>query len=418
MKENTAAVYSQVPVEVATYLLNEKRNEIAKLEARLKVDIVLIPNKFIETPHYKLERLKHDDERLATYRISYSLAEEPEQENAYLESKFEGDKPKAEAMVKGIQPDAAGPGPGAQAGTCPGRCAVRLHRTTQRRRPDGARDRLLRKDSELVPKRRCERVHAERRHAERQFDVGFAPQCRWHGHRRPRSSRRQRSDGRLRTSPAGMAVMAAVMAAGKVEVEGVEGVAVNVAIVAIEPTARRMLKARRETTALLVRTEPTDRIVRHAENVSIALNEQIDQNAATGRSVKPVRSVPHGRSAATGVSAGRVASAAEVAETGHRVATGSKATAHLRALSIHHAMRQVPSFRPPSSQPRPPWPAPPDSARCGPAIRPTPLHRLPPQPKSSPVSAKWRQTALMRRTTPRLATESRVVAEPSPSWTS
>ena len=41
MKENSAAVHAQVPVEVATYLLNEKRAEIAKLEARLKVDIVL-----------------------------------------------------------------------------------------------------------------------------------------------------------------------------------------------------------------------------------------------------------------------------------------------------------------------------------------------------------------------------------------
>ena len=70
MKENTAAVHVQVPVEVATYLLNEKRTEIATLEARLKVEIVLIPNKSIETPLYSLERLKHDDERLLSYRAS------------------------------------------------------------------------------------------------------------------------------------------------------------------------------------------------------------------------------------------------------------------------------------------------------------------------------------------------------------
>ena len=74
MKENTAAVHVQVPVEVATYLLNEKRTEIATLEARLKVEIVLIPNKSIETPLYSLERLKHDDERLLTYRASYTMA--------------------------------------------------------------------------------------------------------------------------------------------------------------------------------------------------------------------------------------------------------------------------------------------------------------------------------------------------------
>ena len=70
MKDNTAAVHAQVPVEVATYLLNEKRSEIAQMEARLKVEIVLIPNKYIETPHYKMERLRHDDERLASYRAT------------------------------------------------------------------------------------------------------------------------------------------------------------------------------------------------------------------------------------------------------------------------------------------------------------------------------------------------------------
>ncbi|MBC8118079.1 MAG: ribonuclease E/G, partial [Burkholderiaceae bacterium] len=51
MKEGTAAVHAQVPVEVASYLLNEKRTDIAKIEARLRLSVVLIPNKFIETPH-------------------------------------------------------------------------------------------------------------------------------------------------------------------------------------------------------------------------------------------------------------------------------------------------------------------------------------------------------------------------------
>jgi len=109
MKESTASVHAQVPVEVATYLLNEKRAEIAKLEARLKVEIVLIPNRYIETPHYRLERLRHDDERLATYRSSYSLAEGPAEEDQYLERKFESGKPRQEAVVKGITPDQPAP---------------------------------------------------------------------------------------------------------------------------------------------------------------------------------------------------------------------------------------------------------------------------------------------------------------------
>jgi len=109
MKESTASVHAQVPVDVATYLLNEKRGEIAKLEARLKVEVVLIPNKYLETPHYKLERLRHDDERLATYRSSYSLAEAPSEEGAYLDRKFDAGKPRQEAVVKGVTPEQPAP---------------------------------------------------------------------------------------------------------------------------------------------------------------------------------------------------------------------------------------------------------------------------------------------------------------------
>src|SRR5207244_9502493 len=50
MKENTGAVHVQVPVDVATFLLNEKRSEIQKLATRLKVNILLIPNIHIDAP--------------------------------------------------------------------------------------------------------------------------------------------------------------------------------------------------------------------------------------------------------------------------------------------------------------------------------------------------------------------------------
>ncbi len=111
MKENTAAIYAQVPVEVATYLLNEKRAEIAKLEARTKVEIVLVPNKHIETPHHKLERLRHDDERLATYQSSYQVSEGPSADEGYLERRADTVKPRQEAKVKGITPDSPAPKP-------------------------------------------------------------------------------------------------------------------------------------------------------------------------------------------------------------------------------------------------------------------------------------------------------------------
>ncbi|GAB4463872.1 MAG: hypothetical protein OHK0044_00310 [Burkholderiaceae bacterium] len=111
MKENTAAIHAQVPVDVATYLLNEKRTDIAKLEARLRVSIVLIPNKYLETPHYSIERLRHDDERLDQAKASYERAISPPTEMPYGRAKAEEEraKPKQEAVVRGIVPETPAP---------------------------------------------------------------------------------------------------------------------------------------------------------------------------------------------------------------------------------------------------------------------------------------------------------------------
>jgi ribonuclease E len=112
MKENTAAIHCQVPVEVTAFLLNEKRQEINKIESRFKVGVVLIPNKHLDTPHYKLERLRHDDSRLDEPRASWKMAEEAarelESETAYSK-RAEEVKPKQEAAVKGITPERPAP---------------------------------------------------------------------------------------------------------------------------------------------------------------------------------------------------------------------------------------------------------------------------------------------------------------------
>ena len=110
MKESTAAVHAQVPVDVATYLLNEKRADIAKLEARLRVSIVLIPNKFLETPHYSIERLRHDDERLDLAQPSYERVIAPPTEEPYTPvAQLESKNRRQTAVVKGIVPETPAP---------------------------------------------------------------------------------------------------------------------------------------------------------------------------------------------------------------------------------------------------------------------------------------------------------------------
>ncbi|KVE45408.1 Rne/Rng family ribonuclease [Burkholderia sp. BDU5] len=117
MKENTAAIHCQVPVEVTAFLLNEKRQEINKIESRFKVGVVLIPNKHLDTPHYKLERLRHDDARLDDPRASWKMAEEAarelEAETGYSK-RAEETKPRQEAAVKGITPERPAPSPAPQ----------------------------------------------------------------------------------------------------------------------------------------------------------------------------------------------------------------------------------------------------------------------------------------------------------------
>jgi ribonuclease E len=109
MKENTAAVHVQVPVEVTSFLLNEKRGEITKIELKQRITVLLVPNKHFETPNYKLERLRHDDPRLEGLQASYSMVEEPDDEVGI--TRREKVKPKQEPVIKGVLPDQPAPPP-------------------------------------------------------------------------------------------------------------------------------------------------------------------------------------------------------------------------------------------------------------------------------------------------------------------
>ena len=111
MKEHTAALNVQIPVDVATFLLNEKRAEIHILESRTKTNIILIPNKYLETPHYKLDRMRHDDERLELVQASYAQVDKPAEEVEYNLKETLTPAPRQEAVVKGILPTSPAPTP-------------------------------------------------------------------------------------------------------------------------------------------------------------------------------------------------------------------------------------------------------------------------------------------------------------------
>jgi ribonuclease E len=111
MKEHTSQLRAQVPVEVATYLLNEKRADIHNLESRLKVDIVLIPNPHMETPNYSVERLKHDAAVAEHDTPSYKLVTVPETQAEQPLAPEAPRPPRPQAAVQNITPSQPAPTP-------------------------------------------------------------------------------------------------------------------------------------------------------------------------------------------------------------------------------------------------------------------------------------------------------------------
>ena len=90
-KERTSMVIAQLPVEVATYLLNEKRDWVQNLEDRNETQVVLVANSHLETPHYDVRRIRDDQMDLPeNMGASFTLVNapvEPESPQAILDRK-------------------------------------------------------------------------------------------------------------------------------------------------------------------------------------------------------------------------------------------------------------------------------------------------------------------------------------------
>ena len=80
MKERNAVVRSQVPLQVASYLLNEKRLDVAAIERRTGSNVVIVPNVNLETPHYTLERIRNEviEKEGMTASFEHTVTEQPE----------------------------------------------------------------------------------------------------------------------------------------------------------------------------------------------------------------------------------------------------------------------------------------------------------------------------------------------------
>ncbi len=108
MKDKTGRVVVQLPVKVATFLLNEKREAIRVIEQRHRVGVLLIPNESLDTPHFKLSRLRVDELSEDQLR-SYTLAEDYEEQIETKTGTVRGAD--EEPVVKGVAPSSPAPNP-------------------------------------------------------------------------------------------------------------------------------------------------------------------------------------------------------------------------------------------------------------------------------------------------------------------
>jgi ribonuclease E len=109
MKENTAKVMAQLPVDVATFLLNEKRSTLNAIEGRDGVSVILIPNSHMETPHYEVRRVRQDesDSDDASHERATDKREAGKGEHLVSIDRSSGEQP----AVRSVTPDKPAPEP-------------------------------------------------------------------------------------------------------------------------------------------------------------------------------------------------------------------------------------------------------------------------------------------------------------------
>jgi len=105
MKEKTARIVAQVPVDVAAFLLNEKREILFEIEKRQDIKVLLIPNSDMQTPHYTVNRVRDDETSEDASESSYNLIDTtPDKTLENLVTPDTRKVTKEEPVVKSVAP--------------------------------------------------------------------------------------------------------------------------------------------------------------------------------------------------------------------------------------------------------------------------------------------------------------------------
>ena len=103
LKVNTSKVVAEVPIKISTYLMNEKRKEVNSIVEKNNVNVIIIPDVYLESPKYNLTRYRNDNDDTGN-KASYDLSEKKADELYNFENEKKAHKD-SEPTVKGLRPN-------------------------------------------------------------------------------------------------------------------------------------------------------------------------------------------------------------------------------------------------------------------------------------------------------------------------
>ena len=128
-KEFTREIRAIVPVPVATFLLNEKRKEILDIESRNKLQVTVLPNTEMETPHFDVVRIRNQDEDSSdfSYRLANELSKAEEEVVSDATAPAAAPVPAVKTLIPSTPaPTVTAPAPAATVSYCSRVCRCKL----------------------------------------------------------------------------------------------------------------------------------------------------------------------------------------------------------------------------------------------------------------------------------------------------
>ncbi len=106
-KESSREIRVIVPVPIATFLLNEKRNEISNIEKRNSIEVTILPDVNLETPHFTVNRIRNQDDEKSEF--SHELLDNLSKVTDETDISIEGPNDLPKPAVKTLIPNTPAP---------------------------------------------------------------------------------------------------------------------------------------------------------------------------------------------------------------------------------------------------------------------------------------------------------------------